>query len=270
MREASCPNYREQITAWVDGEVRDPRELAALEAHIRGCDTCRLYAEAESAAKSLIAAAYASPVEVGPLRARIRQRLDAGTAPKPRWFPLLVPRLRWGALAAILLAALAVSYLTLQPKAIVEASPLVRAAVTDHVECMLGRLPLDLTTTDQNEVSRWLRRRLARPVGLAPLAPEGEVKMSARPARLASAEGTQILVERGGRMLSLFIMPLPEISGTLGRRVARDGRDFFVTQLEGYTVVFWRQEDLLYCLVADGPEDEVLSFAARYATSSAG
>lgn len=266
--EVSCPEYRERITAWVDGELKDPSEVAALEAHVRGCEGCRIYAEAETGTKMLIAAAYAKPVEVGELRARIRERLDGVTLPTPRWAPVRVPRLAWGALAAVLLVALTVGYFTLQPQTTVEASPLVRAAVTDHVECMLGRLPLEVITTDQEEVSRWLRKRLARPVGLPVLAPEGEAKMSTRWARLATAEGAQILVERGGRMFSLFVMPVGKVSGELGRRVARGGREFFLNQIEGYTVVFWRQKDLLYCLVTDGAEDEVLSLAAEYAGSS--
>ena len=92
--------------------------------------------------------------------------------------------------------------------------------------------------------------------------------MSTRWARLARAEGAQILVDRGGRMHSLFIMPAREVSGTLGRQVTRADREFFVNQLEGYTVVFWRQGDLLYCLVSDREEEEVLAVAVEYAGSS--
>lgn len=268
--DVSCLPYRERITAWVDGELRDPREVAALQAHVRGCDGCRMYAEAEAATKTLVSAGYAVPVEVGGLRARIRERLDAATAPEPRRSPVRVPRLAWGALAAGLVVAVALSYIMLRPLATVEASPLIRAAVTDHVECMLGRLPLEVITTDLAQVDRWLRARLARPVGLPSLASQSGAKMSTRWARLAKAEGAQILVERGGRMLSLFIMPVRETSRTLGRRVVRAGREFFVSQLEGYTVVFWRQGDLLYCLVSDGEEGEVLGFAAEYAGSSTG
>jgi hypothetical protein len=265
---ASCSEYREWITAWRDGELEGPSEVAALEAHVRDCEGCRMYAEAEAATKALVATAYAVPVEVGALRERIRARLDAVTLGKPRPWPVHVPRFAWGALAAVLLVALTVGYLTLQSKTTVEASPLVRAAVTDHVECMLGRLPLELTTTDQEEVGRWLRARLARPIGLPASTPEGQVKMSTRWARLARAEGAQILVDRGGRMHSLFIMPVREVSGTLGRQVTRADREFFVNQLEGYTVVFWRQGDLLYCLVSDREEEEVLAVAVEYAGSS--
>lgn len=265
-----CSEYRERITAWADGELKDPREVAALETHMSGCEGCRFYAEAEAATKALVANAYAVPVEVGAFRARIHERLDAVTIPKLRRSRVWVPRLAWGALAAVLMAGLAVGYLALQPKQAVEAAPLVRAAVTDHVECMLGRLPLEVTTTDQEEVSRWLQGRLVRSVVLPALAPEGEGKMSIRWARLATAEGAQILVDRGGRMFSLFIMPVREAPWGLGRRVAQAGQEFFLNHLEGYTVVFWRQGDLLYCLVADGSEEEVLGFAAKYAGSSPG
>jgi len=205
-------------------------------------------------------------VEIGALRARIQKTLDAVEAPRPRrWSLVRVPRLAWGALAASLAVAFAVGYFALQPRTTVEAAPLVRAAVTDHVDCMLGRLPLEVTTTDREEVGRWLRERLLRPVSLPGLASAGEAKMSTRWARLASAQGAQVLVERGPRMLSLFIMPVREVSGQLGRRIVQAGREFFVSQLEGYTVVFWRHGDLLYCLVADGEEQEVLSLAAEYA-----
>lgn len=264
--EASCLRYRESIPAWVDGELTDPAELEAVETHVRGCESCRTYAEAEVATKTLLAKAYVRPVEIGALRARVRESLDTVTGPPPRRWPVWMPRLAWGGLVAVLLATLALGYLTLRPRTAVEASPLVRAAVTDHVQCMLGRLPLELTTTQQDEVSRWLQGRLGRPIGLPALSPEGEARMSTRWARLARAEGAQVLFDRAGRMLSLFIMPVREVSGELGRRVTRADREFFLNRIEGYTVVFWRRGDLLYCLVADGPEDEVLGFAAEYAS----
>ncbi len=268
--DVPCPDYRERISAWVDGELKDPAEVAPVEAHVRGCEGCRAYAEAEAATKTLVSAAYAVPVDVGALRARIREKLREVTAPKSQRAPVWAPRLAWGTLAATVLVAFAIGYFTLGPRTPVEASPLVRAAVTDHVQCMLGRLPLEVTTTDQDEVNRWLRARLTRPVGLPMLAPEGQVKMSMRWARLARAEGAQILVDRGGRMLSLFIMPVREVSGRLGRPLTRAGREFFVSQLEGYAVVFWRRGDLLYCLVSDGTEEDVLGLAAGYAGSSTG
>jgi anti-sigma factor RsiW len=154
--------------------------------------------------------------------------------------------------------------------AAVEALPLVRAAVTDHVECMLGRLPLEVTTSDQHEIARWLQRRLARPVVLPTLAPEGTGTMSTRTARLANVGGSQILFDRRGRMLSLFIMPAAEVSSVPGRRVAQGAREFFVSQVEGYVVVFWRQGDLVYCLVGDGEVEGVLSLAREYAGSASG
>lgn len=270
MNESSCLELRERITALVDGELEAGQELAALEAHLRECESCRGYAEAEATTKTLVATAYTGPVEVGGLQARIRGLLEAATPPKRRPWRIWMPRLAWGTLAAGLLAAVAVGYVAVRPEHPAEASPLVRAAVSDHVECMLGRLPLEVTTTDPAEVGRWLRERLARPVVLPALAPEGAGKMSTRMARLAMAEGAQILFDRDGYMLSLFIMPVSEVAGALGRRVPRGELEFFVNEIEGYTVVFWRQGELLYCLVSDAGQDEVLTFAAEYAGSSKG
>lgn len=264
-----CSRYREGISSWVDGQLEE-LAASALESHLSQCEACGAYAEAERASKTLVAATYAVPVDVAGLRARIRDRLRTGTAPRRRWTVVRVPRLAWGALAAVLIAALAVGSLTLRPQMAVEASPLMRAAVTDHVECMLGRLPLEVTTSDQAEIGRWLQGRLARPVALPALAPEGKSTMSTRTARLANVDGSQILFDRRGRMLSLFIMPAAEVSSVPGRRVAHGGREFFVSQVEGYTVVFWRQEDLIYCLVGEGEAEGVLSLAREYAGPSSG
>ncbi|MBI2158816.1 MAG: hypothetical protein HYU25_00200 [Candidatus Rokubacteria bacterium] len=253
----------------MDGELEEAA-ASALETHLRQCEACGAYAGAERASKTLVAATYAVPVDVAGLRARIRERLQTGSAPRRRWTVVRVPRLAWGALAAVLIASLAVGYLTLRPWTAVEASALVRAAVTDHVECMLGRLPLEVTTSDQQEIDRWLQRRLARPVALPTLAPEGTSKMSARVARLANVDGSQILFDRRGRMLSLFIMPAAEVPSVPGRPVAHGGREFFVSQVEGYTVVFWRQGDLVYCLVGEGEVEGVLSLAREYAGSASG
>ena len=265
----ACSRYQEGISSWVDGELEEAA-ASALETHLSQCEACGAYAEAERTSKSLIAATYAVRVDIAELRARIRERLQTGSAPRRRWTVVRVPRLAWGALAAVLIAALAVGSLTLRPQTAVEASPLVRAAVTDHVECMLGRLPLEVTTSDQHEIARWLQRRLARPVVLPTLAPEGTGTISTRMARLANVDGSQILFDRRGRMLSLFIMPAADVSSVPGRRVAHGAREFFVSQVEGYVVVFWRQEDLVYCLVGEGEVEGVLSLAREYAGSASG
>ncbi len=265
--EPACSRYHEWISSWVDAELEEAA-ASAVETHLSQCQACRAYAEAERASKTLVAATYAAPVDVAGLRARIRERLETRSAPKRRWMPVRMPRLAWGALAAVLIATLALGYLALLPKAMVEASPLIRAAASEHVGCMLGQLPLELTTQDKAAVAQWLRARLARPVGLPPMTPEGPATMSPRRAHLAKAQGAQILVERNGRMYSLFVMPVREVSGTLGTQVARAGRDFFVNRLQGHTVVFWRDADGLYCLVSDGEEADVLALAARYAGAS--
>jgi len=271
--EPTCSRYREWISGWVDGELEEPA-ATAVATHLRQCEACNAYAEAERASKTLVAAAYSVPVDVAGLRARIRDRLQTGStlqtgsAPGRRWTVVRMPRLAWGALAAVLIAALALGSLTLRPRTVVEASPLVRAAVTDHVECMLGRLPLEVTTSDQREIGRWLQRRLARPVALPALAPEGTGTMSTRMARLANVDGSQILIDRRRRMLSLFIMPADAVSSVSGRKVVRGTHEFLVSQVEGYTVVFWRQGDLLYCLVGDGEVESVLSLAREYAGSA--
>jgi anti-sigma factor RsiW len=266
--EAPCNRCREQITVRVDGELQEPEEVAALAEHLRDCEGCRVFAAAEAATKQLIAAAYGRPVEVRGLQTRLRKRLDALVMPRRWTWRAAAPRLAWGAIAAILIASLAVAFLTLRPRTAVEASPLVRAAVTDHVDCMLGRLPLEVTTSDQHETARWLQRRLARPVALPALAPEGTSKMSARMARLAGVDGSQILFDRRGRTLSVFIMPATEVPSAPGRPVAHGGREFFVSQADGYTVVLWRQRDLVYCLVGEG--EGVLSLAREYAGSTSG
>lgn len=264
---SACSRYHEWISSWVDGELEE-EEASALETHLRQCEACGAYAEAERASKTLVAGTYAVPVAVAGLRARIREPLQTGSGPGRRWAAVRVPRLAWGAIAASLIASLAVGYLALRPQIAVEASPLVRAAVTDHVECMLGRLPLEVTTSDQQEIARWLQRRLAQPVALPTLAPEGNGTMSMRVARLANVDGSQILFDRHGRMLSVFIMPAAQVSSVPGRPVAYGGREFFVSRVEGYTVVFWRQDDLVYCLVGEG--EGVLSLAREYAGSASG
>jgi anti-sigma factor RsiW len=255
----------------VDGESEDPGEAAGVEAHLRACESCRVYAEAEAATKSLVGANYRAPVDVTGLLAGVRERRIDHPAPRRRDFSVRGLRLAWGAIAAAVLFALAIGGLMLRPQRTVEASPLVRAAVTDHVECMLGRLPLELTATDQDEVARWLRRRLAQPVVLPAVAGPGEHSaISTRMARLGDVESSQILFDRDGRMLSLFIMTARQVSGVPGRRLTREGREFFVDGFESYKVVFWRSGDLIYCLVGDGEEANVLSLAAEYAGSARG
>ena len=102
----SCDRFREQLTAYLDGELTDVRG-SAVRGHLRGCDACRSAAENEAALRDGLRAL--PPMDPPPsLWAGVQAQLakeEVADAERPAWRRLLqrlaprAPQIAFGGLA---------------------------------------------------------------------------------------------------------------------------------------------------------------------------
>jgi anti-sigma factor RsiW len=95
-----CEDVEKGLIAYAD-EVAAPAERRAVEAHLAGCDACRMRVAEFRAVSNLLGELPAIEPSFG-FDARVRQRVAA--EPQPGWFAWLVPQARLALSAAMLVA----------------------------------------------------------------------------------------------------------------------------------------------------------------------
>jgi hypothetical protein len=130
--------------------------------------------------------------------------------------------------------------------------------VDDGVALHARSLPLDYAASDVGSLQQWLSTRLDFGVRVPRFEQRAQVQgvrlssVHARPAAMVTYAVTQ-----DGRRVSLLIVDDPEPQ--LGGRARQiDGRDVYIARARGFNVASWRRDDVVYSLISDLDERDVL------------
>ena len=275
---AACADTHALLGAWVDGELAgDDEEAAAIRGHLAVCPGCAAEARGLRQLKHLIRDAAARPAPIS-LRSAVAAGLDQAQRSPARGsfaFGFRLQRLQprtvaFGAAAAGVAAWFALGGLShpiFQPQPTRGAHPLLDDGVALHART----LPLDFAATDAGLIQTWLAGKLDFGVRVPPLRRPGPgpqptlqgVRLStlhARPAAMVS----YTMPEASGRRVSLLIVDVPpgEPESLPGTARSIEGRDVFLSQARGYNVAAWRSGEIVYSLISDLDEGDVLRLVA--------
>ncbi len=273
----TCADAHALLGAWVDNELSaegSAEESLAVETHLRACPACAAEARALRQIKHLVRDAAARPAPSS-LRSALTAALAAEPAPPRRRDRSVVsllsraqPRtVAFGAAAAGVAAWFALGGLT---------HPILRPGapglVDDGVALHARTLPLDYAATDAGLVQHWLEGKLAFGVHLPRFGPGAMAQPALQGVRLSTLHARPAAMvaytvpESAGRRVSLLIVddPSGDQADTLpGAHRAVGGRDVFVSQARGYNVAAWRSGEIVYSLISDLDEGDVLRLVAQ-------
>ena len=129
----------------------------------------------------------------------------------------------------------------------------------DSVAIHMRSLPLDFAANDVGSVQQWLQGRLDF-AARVPRFPQGPALQGVRLSQLHSRPAAVLsysVPQADGRRVSLFIVDDPggDPPGTV-RRLA--DRQVWISRSRGYNVVSWRTNEIVYQLISDLDERDVL------------
>ena len=132
--------------------------------------------------------------------------------------------------------------------------------VDDTVAMHMRGLPLDYAATDVGSVQQWLQGHLDF-AARVPRFRQGPALQGVRLSQLHSRPAAVLsysIPQADGRRVSLFIVDDPDNADPPGtaRRVA--DRQVWLSRSRGYNVVSWRNEEIVYQLISDLDEGDVL------------
>jgi len=250
-----CHEIESFLPAYVDGEF-DAVERAEVESHLVACAACQHAVRIQSAMKEAVkrAAPAVAPIE---LRQSVRLALLDEEAPPSRWDGVLRNPRSVGLLAAAVGAA--VWFLAggmshpLFPR---HHSGLVEDGIALHRR----GLPLDYTASDVGSVQQWLQARL----DFAPHVPrfrQGPALQGVRLSHLHSRPAAALsysVPQAAGHRVTLLISDDPDDGDPPGSVRRLPGREVWLSRSRGYNVVSWRTDEIVYSLISDLDESDVL------------
>jgi anti-sigma factor (TIGR02949 family) len=256
------------LQAYVDGEL-EGGEAAEMESHLAECESCARSARAQASFKDALRRAGDSQRASARLREAVRARLadpDAFDAldddeterpTKGRW----LTSSRGIAAAAAVAGAMVWFAAGGLHRPLFGPRQLSHQLIEDGVALHARTLPLDYVASDASAVQHWLQGKLDFGVQLPAFqnaaALQG-VRLSQLRARSAVSVAYQL--PQASRRVTLLIVddPEPEMAGTV-RRVA--DREVWLSHARGYNVASWRRDEIVYSLISDLDEQDVLALA---------
>ncbi|MGI8587280.1 MAG: anti-sigma factor family protein [Chloroflexia bacterium] len=256
------PSPPDLLAAYVDDEL-GPAARSAIAAHLADCVTCREDVEGQRLVKRALAADVAVPAD---LAARVRARAYPPPAravlrpmrPRPAmpraW--LLAP-----AFALLLLfAVLTLGALRIGPFA--ERSAAAAAAemsVHDHES---GALAASVTGA-LPQVCATLAITVGMPITAPKSLPSGYQFMGGHDLSLGTTEGAHLVWEGGSKMLSLYQAADPGGAPPNGwQEMDKAGVRYWTGPANADRAVFWRADHMIYLLIGNLPEADLLTVAA--------
>ena len=240
------------LHAFVDGEFTDD-ECREVQAHLDLCPECAHVVSIHRSYKAaMLRANGEAPHALGEL---MRDRI-ADEAAQGRWKRALRdPRGIAVAAAAVGAAAWFLAGGLSHPL-----FPRGHSLIEDGVALHARALPLDYAASDVGSAQKWLSGKLDFGVRLPRFAQGPRlqgVRLSSLHERPAAVV-TYFLPQSDGRRVSLLIVddPEPRLPGA-ARRIA--DREVWLSQARGFNVASWRNDEIVYSLISDLDEQDVLA-----------
>lgn len=261
-KDASCQEIREHLQELMDAALTPDLE-ARLRAHLETCPACAGELALQRQIRRRVAAELPRrepPVE---LRRKVQEIL-APRQTKP-WALLPRPVLQWGMAVAALILIVLVPLTLLNRGPGERIPPILFEAVNDHRSFAMRVNPAALPTADRHEVREWLQAKVGFEID-PPLGPRGELRfMGGDVSFFLERKVACLLYGKGDKLVSLFVLPDEgvEVPQKGFRQV--DGIEVYVASQNGYGVVLWKEGNLLYSLVSDLPQEELLGVVKEMA-----
>jgi anti-sigma factor RsiW len=266
----SCQDCEKYLSVFLD-DALDVKDTLDIAEHLRSCTVCAECAEAERTLRSFVRQHAAAPALPDEAKRRIvRQAMHAETPRAPAL--LREPRKRsgiamhvrdfaFGVAAAALLLLFFGPLSPFSPKDDM-VQRFVREASLTYQTYQSDRIPPEVVSTDDRIVIKWFNNHMGYPMKIPCITDEATKLLGGRLCRLLDRKTATLLYQRKGKGIMLFAFRGNRISIPRKNRVRTRNREFYVRRIAGRPVAMWQHGDIVYSMVGDLSQDDLLQVAA--------
>jgi anti-sigma factor RsiW len=258
----NCNDMRERLTLYLDNELQGD-ERAAFEAHLRTCESCASFVEKERAFLNSLRSAGPMHTASPELKANVAGIVRAARRPRSghslarggsssKW---IVPI----AAAVLVLLLPVVVWRVLRESDRPEngtPSGFASMAAESHLRHMRGQLPLEMESTNPQDISAWFENKVNFNVKLPSYQESsGQEKLymleGARLVGYQNDYAAYVAYRMKDRRISLVITSDSVARPSAGEQIASRGLRFHFNAIDGLKVITWSDRGLTYALVSD-------------------
>lgn len=251
----TCGEARQYIFAFLDNELDSALSLD-VQQHIEHCPHCARECEIENVVRRELATKLQQddvPAFDEALLLNLLRPNQPTRRPAHRGVRRYVIIGLTGATAAALLFALTLFQAEWRKPA--GHSPLADALVDDFTHFVTEAKPLQIVSTDSDEVSRWLQEQTALAVRIPALDSTIGTLQGGRKCKIAGKPAAFAIFRIGDELASVVAMQESDDALASMRQVDRDGHTHWVDRCRGHTVLACRRGALIYAIVSRLPEE---------------
>ena len=258
---SECTDIRSRLNLFLDNELQGD-ERVDFEYHLRECQSCRSFAQAEKRFLDTIRTSDPLYVASSELTTRVRSILqlsDKDSLDRPAHSRLsqrhrVIATIAAAALLLLLLPILIWRAREREPRS--SASSFALMAADAHLRHIRGQLPLEMMSTEPREVSEWFVNKVDFRVKIPNYqeAPGLEKLYTMEGARLVAYKNdyaAYVAYQMNDHPISLVITSdsVGQTSG--GEEIKAKGLVFHYNAIHGLKVLTWSDRGLTYALVSD-------------------
>ncbi len=252
----NCADIRERLSLYLDNELQGD-ERAAFEAHARACQSCASFVEKERAFLNEIRGSGPLHVASPELRAKVSEAMAGSQSAVAR-----PSRLNWilpvaaGVLVVLLPFVIWRGMRQTNRPGNAGPSKFALMAAESHLRHARGQLPLEMESTNPQEISAWFANKVNFNVKLPSYQESsGQEKLyTLEGARLVGYENdyaAYVAYSMKDRPISLVITSDLVAKPSGGEEIAAGALTFHYNPIEGLKVLTWSDRGLTYALVSD-------------------
>jgi anti-sigma factor RsiW len=261
----TCQAFRhDHLYAFMDGNL-EASLAASVAQHLAQCPQCRMTVNASERIEERLRALWQAESVDDALWDRIQTRLDH----VPRHLSAVeaakrgtVPWKRVAAMAAMVALALSIAlWWPFLPATATRQACLVSVPVDDLHTFVVSQRALDVAHTAPAALRQWFQEKVAFSPPLLPAQIDQASLVGGRLCHFLERRVASFMYQLSGHYLSIYVMPRQGLALPMGHGIKLHRVQATVHEVQGYHHMIWTQTDLLYSLVSDLPQEQLVRMA---------
>ena len=238
-------------------------EITEAEDHVTGCQVCQQYLQFNNRFQQLLQKKFLNTATPSSVRENLLDTLASIENESPKSMRVMRSRkwIIWAAVFTIFIIGSVPFAIRMFHQNDSTAQQLVSMLIQDHIEIQLGENPVDLQTSDKEQLRQWFAKRVDFAVDIPVI--QTAILRGGRLCYLLKKRVAFIVFDKAHTPISAYILNGEGINlSSLDQITSSNGRTTYLGSESGYNAILWKSNGLIYAFVSSMRFDELEQLVA--------